>query len=165
MHPDPAFEIGDFIIVEDKMGSIEYIGIKTTRIRTLSGEQLICSNSKLTGSWVHNYKRMELRRVVFSFGIILETPVEKVRAVAGWIKTIIASKKETRFDRAHFSKFGDSSLDFEVVYYVLSADYNLYMDLQQAINLEIMERFEEEGIRLAYPARTVHLQRATSSTP
>jgi small-conductance mechanosensitive channel len=155
---DKPFEIGDFIIVEDKMGSVEYIGIKTTRIRTLSGEQLICSNSKLTGSWVHNYKRMDLRRVVFSFGTRLETPIEKVKEIPGWIKGIITSRDQTRFDRAHFLKFGESSLDFEVVYYVLSADYNIYMDIQQAINLAIMERFEKEGIHFAYPVRTVFLQ-------
>lgn len=152
---DKPFEIGDFIIVDDKMGSIEYIGIKTTRIRTLSGEQLICSNSALTSSWVHNYKRMDLRRVVFSFGIIRQTPVEKVKEIPGWIKNIIVSRDQTRFDRAHFLKFGESSLDFEVVFYVLSADYNIYMDIQQAINLDIMERFEKEGIHIAYPARTL----------
>jgi len=154
---DKPFEIGDFIIVDDKMGSIEYIGIKTTRIRTLSGEQLICSNSKLTGSWVHNYKRMELRRVVFSFGITFQTPVEKVKAVPGWVKDIIVSREQTRFDRAHLLKFGESSLDFEVVYYVLSADYNIYMDIQQNINFEIMVRFEKEGVDFAYPARTLFL--------
>ncbi|HVU94260.1 MAG TPA: mechanosensitive ion channel family protein [Puia sp.] len=156
---DKPFEIGDFIIVDDKMGSIEYIGIKTTRIRTLSGEQLICSNSKLTGSWVHNYKRMDLRRIVFSFGIIIHTPVEKVKLIGGWIKDIVQAQEKVRFDRAHFLKFGESSLDFEVVYYVLDADYNLYMDIQQAINLGIMERFEKEGVSFAFPARTIFMQK------
>lgn len=152
---DKPFEIGDFIIVDDKMGSIEYIGIKTTRIRTLSGEQLICSNSALTSSWVHNYKRMDLRRVVFSFGIVYQTPLEKAREIPGWIKEIIVSREQTRFDRAHLLKFGESSLDFEVVFYVLSSDYNIYMDIQQAINFSIMERFEKEDIQFAYPTRTL----------
>jgi small-conductance mechanosensitive channel len=162
---DKPFEIGDFIIVEDKMGSIEYIGIKSTKIRTLSGEQLICSNSKLTSSWVHNYKRMDLRRIVFSYGITLQTPVEKVKQIPGWIKEMIVTKDKTRFDRAHLLKFGESSLDFEVVYYVLTADYNIYMDIQQAINFEIMERFEKEEIHFASPVRVVFLQNPDALTP
>jgi small-conductance mechanosensitive channel len=156
---DKPFEIGDFIIVDDKMGSIEYIGVKTTRIRTLSGEQLICSNSALTSSWVHNYKRMEKRRILFSFGILYQTSPEKVKRIPGMVKRIIEAQDTTQFDRAHFLKFGDSSLDFEVVYNVLDPDYNVYMDRQQAINLALMEQFETEGIEFAYPTRTVFLNK------
>ncbi|HVV04865.1 MAG TPA: mechanosensitive ion channel family protein [Puia sp.] len=155
---DKPFEIGDFIIVDDKMGSIEYIGIKTTRIRTLSGEQLICSNSALTSSWVHNYKRMEKRRIVFSFGILYQTPIEVIRKIPLIIRQIIESQSKTQFDRAHFLKFGDSCLDFEVVYNVLDPDYNIYMDIQQNINLSIMEQFAAEGIEFAYPTRTLLFQ-------
>ncbi len=152
---DKPFEIGDFIIVDDKMGSIEYIGIKTTRIRALSGEQLICSNSILTGSWLHNYKRMDTRRIVFSFGIEYQTPMEKVRLVPGMVRQIIEGQEKVKFDRAHLLKFGDSSLDFEVVYIVQGGDYNLYMDIQQAINLSIIAFFEKERINFAYPTRTL----------
>jgi small-conductance mechanosensitive channel len=154
---DKPFEIGDFIIVDDKLGTIEYIGIKTTRIRTLSGEQLICSNSALTSSWVHNYKRMERRRIVFSFGVVYQTPVEKVKRIPLIVKGIIEAQSQTQFDRAHFLKFGDSCLDFEVVYNVLDPYYNIYMDKQQAINLALMEKFETEGIEFAYPTQTLYL--------
>lgn len=154
---DKPFEVGDFIIVDDKLGSIEYIGIKTTRIRTLGGEQLICSNTDLTNSRVHNYKRMERRRVVFSFRVVYQTAPEKLREIPGKVKQIIESQKDTVFDRAHFSAFGDFSLNFEVVYYVLSADYNLYMDRQQAINLAIIEQFSRMQIKFAYPTQMVML--------
>jgi len=155
---DKPFEIGDFIIVDDKMGSIEYIGIKSTRIRTLSGEQLICSNSALTNSWVHNYRRMEKRRIVFSLGITYQTPAEKVKKIPLIILQIIEAQPKTQFDRAHFVKFGSSSLDFEVVYNVLVPDYNIYMDIQQGINLAIMDRFANEGIEFAYPTQTLFFQ-------
>lgn len=155
---DKPFEIGDFIIVDDKMGSIEYIGIKTTRIRTLSGEQLICSNSALTSSWVHNYKRMEKRRIVFSFRVTYQTPNELLKRIPAMVKRAVEAQTLTELDRAHFLRFGDSSLDFEVVYYVLDPDYNKYMDRQQAINLSMKEQFEAAGIEFAYPTRTLYLQ-------
>jgi small-conductance mechanosensitive channel len=153
---DKPFEIGDFIIIGDKMGTVEYIGIKTTRIRALSGEQLIVSNTDLTNSRVQNYKRMETRRVVFSIGILYETPSEKVKQIPGIIKKIIESQPELKFDRVHFSSFGSSSLNFEIVYFVSSADYNLYMDKQQLINLGIFEEFERENIEFAYPTQKIY---------
>jgi small-conductance mechanosensitive channel len=149
------FEIGDFIIIDDKMGTVEYIGIKTTRLRTLGGEQLICSNTDLTNSRVHNYKRMQERRVVFEFGIIYSTPPEKIKMIPQFIKQIIESSGITRFDRAHFKSFGEFSLRFEVVFYVLSADYNIYMDIQQSINLKLFELFEKEQIEFALPTQTI----------
>lgn len=155
---DKPFEIGDFIIVEDKMGTVEYVGIKTTRIRTLGGEQLICSNTDLTNSRVHNYKRMQERRVVFSFGVEYNTPASKLKIIPGIVKSVIESLPETRFDRAHFKSFGDSSLDFEVVYYMITPDFNAYMDKQQAINLDIFERFENEQIEFAFPTQTLFIR-------
>lgn len=152
---DKPFEIGDFIIVGDKMGAVEYVGIKTTRIRSLGGEQLIFSNTDLTNSRVHNYKRMEKRRVAFTFRVSYNTPVEKVNKVSGIIRRIIEAQPDTQFDRAHFLSFGDFSLNFEVVYNVLSPDYNLYMDRQQAINLEILKAFEQEGVQFAYPTQNL----------
>lgn len=160
---DRPFEIGDFIIVGDKMGTVEYIGVKTTRIRTLSGEQLICSNTFLTNSQVHNYKRMDQRRVVFKFGVVYETAYGQLKKIPGIIKRIIESKELVLFDRAHFSGFGNSSLEHESVYYVLSADYNIYMDKQQEIYLDILAAFEQEEIEFAYPSQTIYLnQQATA---
>lgn len=155
---DKPFLVGDFIIVDDLMGTVEHVGLKTTRLRSLSGEQLVFSNSDLLRARIRNYKRMYERRVVFSFGVVYQTPSEKLSVIPGIVKEIITSQERTRFDRAHFLKFGNSSLDFEVVYYVLSPDYNVYMDTQQAINLAIYERFAEEGIEFAYPTQTIYLK-------
>jgi len=156
---DKPFEVGDFIIVDDKMGTVEKIGIKTTRVRSLSGEQLIFSNADLVNSRIRNYKRMNERRVVFSFGVTYQTPIEKLEAIPLAVKEIILSISNTRFDRAHFQKYGDSSLDFECVYYVLSRDYNIYMDIQQQINLAIFRHFEKEGIEFAYPTQTLYISK------
>jgi small-conductance mechanosensitive channel len=155
---DKPFEIGDFITIDDKMGTVEYVGIKTTRIRTLSGEQLVCSNTDLTNSWVHNYKKMEKRRIVFSVGVVYDNSTKKIKQLPEIIKEVIENLPDTQFDRAHFSSFGDFSLNFECVYYVLSGDYNLYMDKQQAINLQLLEIFRREKIDFAYPTQTLLLQ-------
>jgi len=155
---DKPFEIGDFIIVDEVMlGTVEYIGIKTTRLRSLGGEQLVRSNAELLKSVIRNYKRMSERRVVFSFGIRYETPIEQVGALGAVIKDIITSIENTRFDRAHFQKFGASSLDFEVVYYVLSSDFNIYMDIQQRINLDIMRACADRHIHFARPTTILHM--------
>lgn len=156
---DKPFEIGDFIIVDDKMGSVEYIGIKTTRLRALGGEQLVMSNTDLTDSRVQNYKRMEERRVVFSIGVTYETLSGKLKKIPGMVKDIIESQELTRFDRAHFSRFADFNLYFEFVYYILSPDYNLFMDKQQSINLAIFEAFENEQIEFAYPTQKIYLDK------
>ncbi|OQX81668.1 MAG: mechanosensitive ion channel protein MscS [Candidatus Omnitrophica bacterium 4484_70.1] len=154
---DRPFEVGDFIIVDDFLGTVEYIGIKTTRIRSLGGEQLVFSNTDLTDSRVRNYKRMEKRRVVFQFGVTYDTPVEKLKKIPKIVEEIIKSVKDTIFDRAHFFSYGDFSLIFEVVYYVLGSDYNKYMDIQQEINLKLKEEFEKERIEFAFPTQTLYV--------
>jgi small-conductance mechanosensitive channel len=156
---DKPFEIGDFIIVQDKMGTVEYIGIKTTRLKTLNGEQLICSNTDLTNSRVHNFKRMQEKRILFSFGVVYSTPAAKLKGIPKLVALIIEEEKLARFDRAHFKEFGAFSLNFEVVYYVLSPDYNLYMEIQQRINLLIYEVFEKEQIEFAFPTQTLYLNK------
>jgi small-conductance mechanosensitive channel len=154
---DKPFVLGDFIIVDSYMGTVEYIGLKTTRIRSLSGEQLVFANSDLLQSRIRNYKRMAERRVVFSVGVTYQTAHAHLKSIPGWIEDIIADLDLTRFDRAHFQGFGDYALKFEIVYYVLDPDYNRYMDIQQAINLAIYQKFEEEKIDFAYPTQTINL--------
>jgi len=156
---DKPFETGDFIIIDSYMGSIEHIGIKTTRVRSLGGEQLVFSNTDLTNSRIRNYKRMEKRRVVFKIGVIYQTTSEKAKIIPGMIKDIIDNLSDAGFDRAHFSAFGDFSLDYEVVYYVMSGDYNKYMDIQQEINLSIKDKFEKQGIEFAYPTQTLFMEK------
>jgi small-conductance mechanosensitive channel len=154
---DKPFVIGDFVIVGEFMGVVENVGLKTTRVRSLSGEQLVFSNSDLLSSRIRNYKRMEERRVPFIVGVTYQTPVDDLEAIPGMVREIIEATDGTRFDRAHFKAFGDSAYLFEFVYYVLSADYAVYMDVQQAINLEIVRRFAERDIEIAYPTRTLHM--------
>jgi small-conductance mechanosensitive channel len=161
---DKPFLVGEFIIVGDKMGTIESIGVKTTRIRALSGELLIMTNSDLLGSRVQNYARMQQRRVVFTLGVIYETPLETLERIPGMLRDIVKAQDKVRLDRAHFKVFNTYSLDFEVVYYVLSPDYNLYMDIQQAINFEIARRFAAEEIEFAYPT-SVALTRYDPTQP
>ncbi len=155
---DKPFVVGDFIIVGDFMGSVERVGVKTTRVRSLSGEQLVFANNDLLQSRIRNYKRMQERRIVFSLGVTYDTPHEKLASLPGMIQQVVADQEQTRFDRAHFQSYGDSALVFEVVYYVLVPDYNVYMDIQQAINLEIYRRCEQQDISFAFPSRTVYLR-------
>jgi len=158
---DRPFEIGDFIIIGDYLGCVEHVGIKTTRIRSLGGEQLIFSNSDLTNSRVRNYKRMKKRRVVFKLGVIYQTPHEQLKEIPAINKKAVMDVKDTTFDRAHFFSYGDFSLVFEVVYYVMSPDYNKYMDTQQDINFIIHKEFEKRGIEFAYPTQTLHMAKAS----
>lgn len=155
---DKPFVIGDFIIVDDVLGSVEAVGIKTTRLRSISGEQIILSNSDLMKSRIRNFKRMYKRRVVFSLGVTYQTSLEKVKNIPKIIKETIEKQEKTSFDRAHFKDFGDSALNFEVVYFVLSGDFNTYRDIHQSINLEIFGRFEEEQIEFAYPTQTLFVE-------
>ncbi len=156
---DRPFEIGDFITVDDKKGTVEYIGIKTTRLKSITGEQLIFSNSDLTNSRIHNFKRMARRRIVFSLGVIYQTSPQLLEKIPTILKEIVAAQPGVTFDRAHFSKFGASSLDYEVVYFVETSEYNQYMDLQQKINMQIFHAFAAEKIEFAYPTQTLFLTR------
>ncbi len=152
---DRPFELGDFITVDDKKGTVEHIGIKTTRITSITGEQIAFSNSDLTKSRIHNFKRMNRRRILFSLGVLYETLPEKLEKVPLIIKDVITTSKGVTFDRAHFAKFGAYSLDFEVVFFVESSDYIQYMNIQQEINLKIFNAFAAEGIGFAYPTQTL----------
>lgn len=158
---DKPFEIGDYILVDDLSGTVENVGLRTTRVRSLSGEQLVFSNTDLLQSRIRNYKRMRERRVVFAFGVTYETPREILSEIPVVVREIVEAQDQVRFDRAHFQGFGDSALNFETVYWTLDPDYTLFMDVQQAINLELVRAFEERGIAFAYPTRTVHLLHAT----
>lgn len=156
---DRPFDVDDFIIVGDYLGTVEHVGIKTTRIRSLSGEQLVFSNTDLTNSRVRNYKRMQRRRVVFSLGVTYQTGLSRLKEIPAVIKNVIESIEDTAFDRAHFFSYGDFSLVFEVVYYVIGADYNKYMDIQQEINFRIKEEFEKRAVEFAYPTQTLFIDK------
>ena len=141
------------------MGTVEHIGLKTTRIRSLSGEQLVISNNDLLSSRIRNYKRMQERRIVFSIGVVYQTTQEQLEKIPGIIQDIIKKQELARFDRSHFKGFGDFSLNFETVYWVESAEYPLYMDIQQAVNLSIKAKFQEEKIEFAYPTQMLYIDK------
>lgn len=153
---DKPFRIGDFIVIGSDSGVVEKIGIKTTRIRTLQGEELVVSNTELTTARVQNFKKMQERRIVSQFGVTYETPQERVKEVPGIVKRIFEALDGGRLDRVHFTKFGDSALIFEVVYYVESSDYAEYLNIQQTFNFDLMTRFAELGIEFAYPTQTIY---------
>jgi small-conductance mechanosensitive channel len=152
---DEPFVVGDAVTVGEYIGSVEHIGLKSTRIRSLTGEQLVFSNSDLLSSRIRNYGRMDERRVAFTLSVACETPYEKLVEIPAVIQQIIEAQPQARFDRAHFKEYGDFSLQFEIVYHMLTDDYTVFMDTQQAINLEIFRRFAEENIKLPYPTQTV----------
>ncbi len=159
---DKPFVYGDFIQAGDFQGEVEQVGLKTTRLRSLTGEQIIISNSDLLQSRIRNYQRMAERRIVFTLGVSYQTSAEKVEKIPQMLREMI-ERDEVRIDRIHFSKLGDSSMDFEIVYFVKSADYNLYMDIQHDINLKILRRFEAEGIAFAYPTRSIYVEKLPSA--
>lgn len=152
---DKPFKTGHFIVFNDIAGTIEYIGLKTTRIRSLSGEQVICSNTQLLQQTIHNYSRMNERRIVFTLAISFRTSAEQAREIPPLIQQAIEQVANTRFDRAHLLMFDDHALKYEVVYFVLSPDYNLYMDIQQAINFTLLESLGKRNIKFAMPVRSI----------
>lgn len=158
---DKPFLVGDFVVVGEMRGTVQRIGLKTTRIRSLTGEQIVVANSELLRQRIHNYKQMQERRATFSFGVVYQTPAEKLAAVPGLVKEIIERQPNARFDRAHFKEYGDFALVFEVVYWMIVPDYNTYMDTQQAINLALFRGFAAEGIEFAYPTQTVYVHPAS----
>ncbi len=161
---DKPFVVGDFLVIGDILGTVENVGLKTTRLRSLSGEQIVFANADLLNSRIRNYGRMFERRVVLSLGVTYQTAAAKLKQIPVLVRAAIEAQEHVRFDRAHFQGFGDSALQFETVYFVLSPDYNLYMDIQQNINMTILERFAAEGIEFAYPTQTLFVA-ATSPAP
>lgn len=157
---DKPFVIGDLVVVGEFTGTVEHVGLKTTRIRSLSGEQVIFSNSDLLKSRIRNFKRMEERRVLFTIGVTYQTGYDSLRRIPVIVREVVEAQPNTRFDRCHFKAFGDFALLFETVYFVSMPEMVPFMDAQQGINLELYRRFQEEGIEFAYPTQTVFIERA-----
>lgn len=156
---DKPFVVGDFIVADSEKGVVEHIGIKTTRLRSLSGEQLVLSNKDLLESRIHNYKRMWQRRVVQSFGVVYSTPADVLEKIPVWVKGFVDGHEKLKFDRCHFSGYGASSLDFELVFFVSDPEYNVYMDLQQKVLLDIFRKFAQEGVDFAFPTQSLYIEK------
>lgn len=156
---DRPFVVGDFIVVDALAGTVEHVGLKTTRVRALSGEQLVFSNADLLRSRLHNYKHLVERRVVLAFGVLYQTTAEQLEAIPAMVREAVEATTRARFDRSHLKAFGASSLDFETVYFVLDPDYAVHMDVQQSVILALIRRFEAAGIGFAFPTQTLYVQR------
>jgi small-conductance mechanosensitive channel len=156
---DKPFEVGDTIMVGDMVGMVENVGLKTTRLRATSGEQLIISNSDLLSTRIRNMKRMKERRVVLTFSVAYQTATEKVALIPGWVKDVVSIQESLRFERSHLQKLGDSAILFETIYWVNTPDMQVYMDMQQAVNLAVLSKLASEGVALAYPTQTVFMQK------
>jgi len=155
---DKPFQVGDFVVFGDSAGTVEHVGLRTTRIRALAGEQLVVANSDLLGSRIQNYKRMGERRVVFVLGVEYDTPTTTLREIPAIIRDCIESQEHARFDRAHLKTFADSAIEFESVYFMQVPDYGAMMDAQQEVNLRLHERFVAQDIGFAFPSRTLYLR-------
>jgi len=162
---DQPFVLGDYLTVGNYSGTVQKIGMKTTRLKSLTGEQLVFSNSDLVSSRIQNFGRLVERRVAFAVGVTYDTPTGKVEKIPGIIREVVESQDHAQFDRSHFKEFGDSALIVETVYHVLLPEYQYKMDIQQAINLELMRRFEDEGIEFAFPTQTILLAGGDSDEP
>jgi len=160
---DKPFVLGDYLKVGDQMGTVENIGMKTTRLRSLTGEQLVFGNSDLVSSRIQNFGRLNERRANFTVGVIYDTPKKKIEEIPTVIREIVEAQDQVRFERSHFKEFGDSALIFETIYFVLVPAFQVKMDVQQAINLELMQRFEAEGIEFAFPTQTIYLEGANTA--
>jgi len=157
---DKPFVPGDFIITKDKKGTVIKIGIKTTRLKALDGEEIVIPNQELTSAVIQNFQKLKEKRAVINFGVTYETPSTKLEKIPILIKDIIENVKEVRFDRCHFYRFDDSALSFETVFFVLNENYNIYMDKNQEICYKIKRTFEKEGVSMAYPTRIIYTPKA-----
>ncbi|MFH1306599.1 MAG: mechanosensitive ion channel family protein, partial [Candidatus Micrarchaeota archaeon] len=156
---DKPFKVGDYIMVGKDDGTVKSIGIKSTRLQTLRGEELIISNKELTETRINNFKKMSNRRVDFAIGVTYQTSHKKLDKIPKIIKEVISKAKLAKFERCHFKTFGPSSLDFLITYYVLSQDYAKYLDTHQEVNMAIVKAFEKEKIDFAYPTQTIFLEK------
>lgn len=155
---DKPFVLGDYIDIGGLGGTVEHIGLKSSHLRALSGEQIVISNTDLLSSRIRNLGRLEQRRVDLILGIAYDTPHDKLIKIPKIIEGAIIPRDNVAFLRAHLTKFADSSINYEVIYTIDTPDFTFYLDTQQAVNLEILNRFQLEGIALAFPTQTIHIQ-------
>lgn len=156
---DKPFEIGDYIVVGNQSGTVKQIGLKTTRVEALQGEEIVFSNRELTTTRIQNFKKMKKRRISFGFGVTYNTPTKQLKKIPKIIKDIFLKVKSTHLDRVHFKEFGDFSLNYEIVYFINSREYKDYMDAQEKVNLAIMDAFKKDGIAMAFPTQTLYINK------
>lgn len=156
---DKPFAIGDYVMIGSDDGIVKKIGIKTTRITTLQGEELIFSNKHIAASKISNFKRMKRRRMTINIGVEYSTPVKKLEKISSWIEEIIKKQELAEFDRCYFTEMADFSLVFEIVFYTNSNVYAEALAVKHEINLDILRTFEQEKVAVAFPTQTVHVRK------
>ncbi|MEI0604581.1 mechanosensitive ion channel family protein [Brachyspira alvinipulli] len=156
---DKPFLKGDYIQIDQDLGTVEYIGVKSTRIRRNSGEQLLISNTNLLASRIQNYRVLEKRRKYMMVGVEYSTPLEKLKMIPDVVKKIIESTENTEFYSARFIEFADSSLNFEVIYHVTIPDYAEYVRIVEDVNYKLVDEFNKLGINFAFPSRTIYMSK------
>jgi small-conductance mechanosensitive channel len=162
---DKPFGVGDSLALDDYQGTVEHIGVKSTRLRSISGEQIIIANADIIKARVRNFGRLRQRRNVFQFGVSYDTPAEALAAIPAEVRKIVEAQADTRFDRCHFLTYGDTALQFELVYFVTRAEFNVYADIQQSINLALLERLRAMKVQLAAPTRALVYVELPASPP
>ncbi|MFO7807318.1 MAG: mechanosensitive ion channel family protein [Candidatus Moraniibacteriota bacterium] len=156
---DEPFKVGDYVKAGTESGTVQKVGIKTSRIKTLAGDELVVGNTDITSARIHNYGKMEKRRISFNIGVTYDAGSKKLKKIPEIVKKEIEKTENVEFGRCHFSQFGDFALIYEIVYFVNTSDYDVFMDAQQQINLGIYEKFEKEGIQFAYPTQTLYVKK------
>jgi len=154
---DRPFAVGDYILVDDKEGTVVAIGMKSTRIQSLRGEEIVMSNRNLTDAVVQNFGKLERRRVVQDLGFEYGTTNDQLSSLPNALEEIVNSESKAEFERAFFNDFGNSALEIKLTYYVNSPDYDEFTQIKHRLNLAIKARIEKEGASLAFPTQTLHV--------
>lgn len=152
---DKPFVVGDSLTIDTYVGKVEHIGIKTTRLRSESGEQIILSNADILKSRVRNNGRAPEMRILIGLRVVYGTPLDKVKALPKVLEGIVREQETARFERCHLKTLGDSSLNYELSYFVRQPSVNPLLDLQQTVNFRILEECRRLGIEFAYPTQLV----------
>ena len=156
---DKPFVVGDSLSLDTFVGKVEHIGIKTTRLRSESGEQIILSNADILKSRVRNFSRAQEQRALATIRVAYETPSEKLKSIPRLLEGIVREQANARFERCHLKTLGDSALHFELSYFVQQPNLNPLLDLQQAVNFRIIDEFRRLGVEFDYPTQRVILAR------
>ena len=161
---DKPFVVGDSLVIDTFIGKVEHIGIKTTRLRSETGEQIVLSNADILKSRVRNFARAQELRALATIRVPYETPADKLKSIPALLESIVRDQANARFERCHLKTLGDSALHFELSYFVLQPNLNPLLDLQQAVNFRIIDEFRRLGVEFDYPTQRLILAQR-GSTP
>jgi small-conductance mechanosensitive channel len=162
---DKPFVLGDLLTVDTLTGTVEYIGVKSTRLRSISGEQIVVSNADITKSRIRNFGRMSERRVAFEIPVVHDTPVALLKALPDAVRAIVEASPRARFERCSLLTLSETALRYELVYFVRAPQLLVYAEVQHSIMIALMEKFREMGVQFPTPAQVPMPTRASLPTP